>query len=100
MDTFEQRARTVLSGPDDLRVLEELFRLREEARRNLEAMRARAAAGNAPPAEEINAVNQKYFDKAAALLGARRYEQIFGAPRQVTLVDPTIRDEQGRPVSR
>jgi hypothetical protein len=101
MDTFEQRARTVLSGPDDLPVLEELLRLREEARRNLEAMRARAAAGNAPPAEEINAVNQRYFDKAAALLGAHRYERIFGAPPgQVTLVDPTIRDERGRPVSR
>ena len=101
MDTFEQRARSVLTGPDDLPVLKELFNLREEAQRNLAAMRARAAAGNAPPAEQINAINQKYFDRAAALLGAHRYEQIFGAPPgQVTLVDPNIRDERGRPVSR
>jgi hypothetical protein len=101
MDTFEQRARSVLSRPNDLPVLEELLRLRDVARRNLEAMRNRAAAGNAPPAEEINAMNQQYFDRAAALLGAHRYEQIFGAPPgQVTLVDPTIRDGRGGATSR
>jgi hypothetical protein len=85
-DEFEARARAVLEGDPD--TLARLLALRVEAQRSI----ATQPPGAIPPAEALNAQNQRMFDEAARILGAQRFEAIFGFPpgAKIDLVDPTI----------
>lgn len=93
-DEFEEHARLVL-GDKDAALLQELLSLRDEARRSVPP---KLEGGPEQQAEALNAANQAMLDKAAAILGAEKFERIFGYPAgtKIDLVDPSVQ-RQSRP---
>ncbi|MEW9805509.1 hypothetical protein ABUE31_05870 [Mesorhizobium sp. ZMM04-5] len=88
IDDFEEHARAVL-GRDDPELLSRLLALRAEVNSYL----AQKIPGVEPPdAETLNARNQHLLTEAARLLGAERFEQVFGFPagEAINLVDPSL----------
>lgn len=87
-DDFEEHAREVL-GREDSELLSKLLALRAE----VNAYLGQKIPGVEPPsAETLNARNQHLLGEAARLLGAQRFEQVFGFPagEEINLVDPSI----------
>jgi hypothetical protein len=87
-DDFEDHAREIL-GRDDPELLAKLLALKAE----VQVFLAQKIPGIQPPnAETLNARNQHLLDEAARLLGAERFEQVFGFPagERINLVDPSI----------
>ncbi len=76
-----------------LELLSKLLELRTRAQRLSPRQRVESEI---PTAEQINASNQEMFDRAADLLGAQKFEKIFGAQayEEVNLVDPRFLPEQ------
>jgi hypothetical protein len=83
-DEFEERARSVI-GPDNEDVIRKLTGIRDQARAT--ATRNRAFAKN--DADELNRINQRVLDDAAALLGRDKFIALFGFPpeQKINLVD-------------
>jgi hypothetical protein len=89
-DEFEARAREALGGSDP-DALAKLLALRVEAQRSI----AIQPPGATLSPEALNAQNQRMLDEAARILGAQKFEEIFGFPpgAKIDLVDPTIKPQ-------
>ena len=86
-DDFDDHAREVLSGEPEL--LNKLLSLKAE----VQSFAAQPLPGFLPPdAETLNMRNQHLIDQAAILLGAEKFELVFGMkPREkILLVDPKL----------
>lgn len=97
-DDFETRARSVL-GRDDPELLNRLLSLRPE----VQVFASRSAPSSTPPdATTLNARNQHLLDQAAALLGPKKFQELFGfAPdEKINLVVPEIEQGGGRLLDR
>lgn len=90
-DDFERRAQEVLAEDPDK--LMELLRLRTEFQ-NFAALK-RPGAG-VPSAAVINARNQEFLNEVGRILGAERFERLFGfhLGQEANLVDPEIMRQQ------
>jgi DNA-binding protein HU-beta len=86
LDHFEIRARGVLEQQNP-ELLSKLFALRTEAKQLSDSQWSKSRK---PSADELNASNQKMFDRAAKLLGTEYFERIFGIQpyEKVDLVNP------------
>lgn len=90
-DDFERRAQEVLAG--EPKRLARLLQMRA-------SFQSFAASDlpetGAPSAASINARNQRFLDQAAEILGAPRFERLFGfhIGQKVDLVDPEIMRQQ------
>jgi len=91
-DDFEIRARDVLEDQSP-ELLSKLLALRAETKQILERHWSKART---PSAEELNASNQRMFDRAATLLGPDNFKRIFGLlPNQkIDLVDARLLQKQ------
>jgi len=92
-DDFAIHAERVLASLNASEKLAPLLALRDSVRKEQLAQREAAVKGEVmPSAEALNARNQAYFQRAAALLTSAEFEAVFGfAPnRTIDLVDPTI----------
>jgi hypothetical protein len=91
-DEFEKNARSVLS--DDSEKFTRLLKLRHDAIADAAKFRARSLAPESavPSAEEMNAAYNKFFDRAAKLLGNESFMKIFGVPpaEPVNIVDAGV----------
>lgn len=87
-DDFEEHAREVL-GRDNPELLSSLLALRAQVN---DYLGQKIPGVEAPSAETLNARNQHLLNEAARLLGAERFEQVFGFPagEEINLVDPAI----------
>lgn len=86
-DEFEAVARSVLRDEPDL--LGRLLSLRGESQ---QFVAQRWPGRTSPGAAALNARNQQLLDEAAQLLGAEKFERIFGFPmgEVIHLVDPAM----------
>jgi len=92
-DDFAIHAERVLASLNASEKLAPLLALRDSVRKEQLAQREAVVKGEVmPSAEALNARNQAYFQRAAALLTSAEFEAVFGfAPnRTIDLVDPTI----------
>jgi hypothetical protein len=88
-DEFEKNARSVLSDDDEK--FDRLLKLRRDAMTDVKKFRARllAAESAMPSAEDINKAHNKFFHRAAKLLGDESFMKIFGVSptKPVNIVD-------------
>jgi nucleoid DNA-binding protein len=87
-DDFERRAREVLEKRNP-KLLAELLILRSAASQKISELRPTSVHLSA---QQINARNQRLFDKAAELLGPKLYKEIFefSPSEKIDLVESTI----------
>jgi len=87
-DDFETRARSVV-GDRNSELLSKLLALRDETK---QLSAGRWSKGQAPTAKDLNDINQKMFNRAAAMLGAEKFEELFGFPahQKINLVDARL----------
>jgi hypothetical protein len=92
-DDFAIHAQRTLAALNASEKLAPLLALRDSVREEQLAQReAVLKEAVMPSAEALNARNQAYFQRAAALLTSAEFEAVFGFPpdRTIDLVDPTI----------